>query len=59
MPKPMAICIEDLDSQPKTKYLRCVALPGRQPGLRLDKAGSVLWQNDDGVSCELWVSCRH
>jgi hypothetical protein len=56
MPKPMAICIEDLDSQPKTKYLRCVALPGRQPGLRLDKAGSVLWQNDDGVSCELWVS---
>jgi hypothetical protein len=56
MPKSMAICIEDLDSQPKTKYLRCVVLPGRQPGLRLDKAGSVLWQSDDGVSCELWVS---
>ena len=56
MPKPMAICIEDLDSQSKTRYLRCVALPGRQPGLRLDKAGSVLWQSDDGVSCELWVS---
>lgn len=56
MPKPMAICIEDLNSQSKTRYLRCVALPGRQPGLRLDKAGRVLWQSDDGVSCELWVS---
>ena len=56
MPKPIAICIEDLGSEPKTRYLRCVALPGRQPGLRLDKAGSVLWQSDDGVSCELWVS---
>jgi hypothetical protein len=56
MPKPMAICIEDLDPQSKTRYLRCVALPGRQPGLCLDRAGSVLWQNENGVSCELWVS---
>jgi len=56
MPKPIAICIEDLDAQPRIKYLRCVALPGRQPGLRLDEAGRVLWQSDDGVSCELWVS---
>jgi hypothetical protein len=53
MAKPIAICIEDLDS---TKYIRCVALPGRQPGLRLDEAGKVLWQSDDGVTCELWVS---
>ncbi len=56
MPKPIAICIEDMDAQAKNKYLRCVALPGRQPGLRLDEAGGVLWQSDDGVSCELWVS---
>ena len=56
MSKPIAICIEDLDDQSKTKYLRCVALPGRQPGLRLDEVGRVLWQSDDGVSCELWVS---
>jgi hypothetical protein len=53
MAKPIAICIEDLDS---TKYIRCVALPGRQPGLRLDEAGKVLWQSHDGVTCELWVS---
>ncbi|MCP4542783.1 MAG: hypothetical protein GY832_37140 [Chloroflexi bacterium] len=56
MPKPLAICIEDLDAQSVSKYLRCVALPGRQPGLRLDEIGRVLWQSDDGVSCELWVS---
>jgi hypothetical protein len=55
MPKPMAICIEELDSS-EAKYIRCVALPGRQPGLRLDKTAQVLWQSDDGVSCELWVS---
>ncbi len=56
MSKPLAICIEDMDAKAKTRYLRCVALPGRQPGLRLDEAGSVLWKSEDGVSCELWVS---
>jgi len=55
MPKPLAICIEELDSS-EARYIRCVALPGRQPGLRLDRIGQVLWQSDDGVSCELWVS---
>jgi len=56
MSKPIAICIEDMDAQAETKYLRCVAVPGRQPGLRLDEAGSVLWKSGDGASCELWVS---
>ncbi len=56
MPKPLAICIEDVGSQSKTRYMRCVALPGRQPGLRLDETGQVLWRSDEGVSCELWVS---
>ncbi|MCP4592143.1 MAG: hypothetical protein GY842_15520, partial [bacterium] len=56
MSKPLAICIEDMDAQAETRYLRCVAVPGRQPGLRLDEAGSVLWKSDDGASCELWVS---
>lgn len=57
MPKPLAICIEDLDA-PATpsQYTRCVALPGRQPGLRLDEAGRVLWRKDEAVACELWVS---
>jgi hypothetical protein len=57
MVKPLAICIEDLDVQLGAgKYLRCVAMPGRQPGLRLDGAGRVLWRSDDGASCELWVT---
>ena len=55
MPKPLAICIEELDPSEST-YTRCVALPGRQPGLRLDSGGQVMWQIDDDVSCELWVS---
>jgi hypothetical protein len=57
MVKPLAICIEDLDAQSGTgKYLRCVALPGRQPGLRLDGTGRVVWRSDDGASCELCVT---
>jgi hypothetical protein len=57
MVKPMAICLEDLDAASEAvKYLRCVALPGRQPGLRLDETGSVLWQAGDVPACELWVS---
>jgi hypothetical protein len=57
MPKPLAICIEDLDA-PATpsQYTRCVAVPGRQPGLRLDGAGRILWRRDESVACELWVS---
>lgn len=57
MPKPLAICIEDVDAPaPPSQYTRCVALPGRQPGLRLDEAGHILWCKDEAVACELWVS---
>jgi hypothetical protein len=57
MVKPLAICIEDLDAVSEaSKYLRCVALPGLQPGLGLDEMGNVLWQAGDVLSCELWVS---
>jgi hypothetical protein len=53
----LAICIEDLDAEPRTeKYVRCVALVGRQLGLRLDGAGRVVWQSEGGAACELWVS---
>jgi len=33
-----------------------VALPGRQPGLRVSPHGAVLWKSEDVVACELWVS---
>jgi hypothetical protein len=57
MPKPMAVCLEDLQgTDPAERFLRCVAIPGRRPGLRLDAAGAVLWCRDERVAGELWVS---
>lgn len=57
MPTPLALCLEDLDAPLRSqRYLRCVALVGRQPGLRLAASGHVLWQCDAGAACEIWVS---
>jgi hypothetical protein len=57
MPQPLAICLEDLDGRTTSaRYLRCVAVVGRQPGLRVDGQGTVLWKSDEGAACELWVS---
>ncbi len=57
MPKPLAICLEDLDAHvPGTRYLRCVALPGQEAGLTVDGAGRVLWRSDEVAACEIWVS---
>ena len=57
MTKSLGICIEDLKARPgEPRYVRCVAVPGRQPGLRLDTGGEVLWKSNDDVACELWVS---
>jgi len=58
--KPMVICIEDINNKGKTsRFTSCVALPGRQPGLRLDSAGNIPWRCDGAAgagACELWVS---
>ncbi|MBI5487540.1 MAG: hypothetical protein HY905_09420 [Deltaproteobacteria bacterium] len=57
MPKPIAICVEDTAAADAAgRYLRCVALPGRQPGLRIDAGGQVRWRGEDSAPCELWVS---
>lgn len=57
MSKPLEICIEDLHAKALgEQYLKCVALPGSQPGLRVDRRGQVLWKSDHEVACELWVS---
>ncbi len=56
MPLPFAICIEDVRSGEADRFVRCVALPGRQPGLRVSTQGTVLWKSSDDVACELWVS---
>jgi hypothetical protein len=57
MSKPLEICIEDLHAKALgEQYLKCVALPGSQPGLRVDRRGQVLWKSEHEVACELWVS---
>lgn len=57
MPSPCSLCLEDLLAKdPDDRFLRCVALPGRQPGLRLHTDGSVGWRIDTNVACELMVS---
>ena len=56
----MAICIEEItDTVKASRFTRCVALPGRQPGLRLDSTGNILWRSNEAAvtsACELWVS---
>jgi hypothetical protein len=57
MPIPIAVCIEDFSTDlEKPGFVSCVAVSGREPGLRLDSGGTVLWKSDEGVACELWVS---
>jgi hypothetical protein len=57
MPKPIAVCIEDFSADlEKPGFTSCVAVSGREPGLRVDGRGTVLWKSDEGVACELWVS---
>ena len=54
MPKPLAICIEDLDAA--APYTQCVAVAGNHPGLALDAQGELGWQTGEAGACELWVS---
>ncbi|MBI5533469.1 MAG: hypothetical protein HY898_12185 [Deltaproteobacteria bacterium] len=57
MPQPIAICLEDLDpSSSEARYVRCVALPGRVPGLAVSQAAAIVWKSDDPIAAELWVS---
>ena len=57
MPKPLSICLEDLGAvEEGVRYTRCVALPGGQPGLGIDRQGRILWQAGEPVACELWIS---
>ncbi|MDX9719518.1 MAG: hypothetical protein RBU37_02135 [Myxococcota bacterium] len=61
MPKPIAICIEDLDAAASTRFLCCVAIAGRLDGLGLDSQAQVVWAPaSEGqapqIAVELWVS---
>ncbi len=56
MSSPFALCIEDLDSLVDDRFLRCVALPGKQPGLSVLSDGSPVWRTVGPIACELCVS---
>jgi hypothetical protein len=58
VPRPIAICIEDLRADSNsTRYLQCVALAGDHPGLRIDHQGEIQWQPEqDARLVELFVS---
>jgi hypothetical protein len=59
MPEPISLCLEELDLPPEqTRFIRCVALSGAEPGLGLDARGKALWRGSsaDARACELWVS---
>jgi hypothetical protein len=53
----MEICLEETQLPPEAeRYIRCVALPGGEPGLALDREGAVRWMPDDPADYGLWVS---
>lgn len=57
MPKPIALCLEDLDGpRGSGRYMTCVAVRGGDPGLGVDRHGKVAWRLEQGLACELWVS---
>jgi hypothetical protein len=57
MPTPLEICLEEIALPPEAERLvRCVALPGGQPGLALDRQGAVRWMPDGPADYGLWVS---
>lgn len=57
-PRSLAICLENVEAQRHDRrYLRCVALPGGQPGVTLGEAGQLHWLSDvPAGACELWVA---
>lgn len=56
MPDAKAICLESLDERPSARFMRCVVLPGSEPGLALGSTGEILWKSDQAIACELYVS---
>jgi hypothetical protein len=53
----LEICLEETHLPPEAeRYIRCVALPGGEPGLALDREGAVRWMPDAPATYGLWVS---
>jgi hypothetical protein len=56
MPTPQEICLEDLDLPEEQRVVRCVALPGGEPGLALDRGGVIRWMPAEPAPYALWIS---
>jgi hypothetical protein len=55
-PKPIELCLERVGSASDERYVRCTAQVGRELGLALGVDGRILWCEQSGVGCEIWVS---
>ena len=55
-PKPIELCLERLGTPSVDRYVRCTAQVGRAMGLALGIDGRILWCEQSGVGCEIWVS---
>ncbi|MFH2004978.1 MAG: hypothetical protein ABI333_00195 [bacterium] len=54
---PLEICLEELfHAEQDERYVRCVALPGGEPGLALDREGAVQWMVEQPEHFGLWVT---
>jgi len=54
--RPIELCLERLGSPTRERYVRCTAQVGRALGLALGIDGRILWCEQSGVGCEIWVS---
>jgi hypothetical protein len=55
-PRPIELCLERVRSSSADRYVRCTAQVGRAMGLALGVDGRILWREQSGVGCEIWVS---
>jgi hypothetical protein len=55
-PRPIELCMERMGSASAERYVRCTAQVGRELGLALGIDGRILWCEQSGVGCEIWVS---
>jgi len=55
-PRPIELCLERIGSASAARYVRCTAQVGRELGLALGIDGRILWCEQSGVGCEIWVS---
>lgn len=53
---PIALCLEKLGATDDERYTRCTARSGREQGLAIGLAGTILWCSPEPAACTLWVS---